>query len=285
MKIANKLAPIFLIGALFFAQESACILQVNALHDSETAYCTRLINTSNGVELDYAARMLFYKEELVFSHRVEQWQFCIKNGKCESTRIFVPVYRPMTEQEKAAELVRAKAELLACMANQKNIFVCISKNNNTICGLMLAEHGKKQIDLAQYIQVYVNPNACVNCDDAMYSMTQYAENFYRNLYMNGIAIDLDSKNPDFYIKNGYVQLSWEQMVSKKLASRANFLGTAAMFAALAGFAGYCVSDNFLKPHADTSPNGIVAFFAAALSLPIVRACYDRVNNTVYYKAL
>jgi hypothetical protein len=283
MKIVNKLVTILVLTSLLSVQESVCTSKANAWHDSDAAYYTRQINMSNGLEVDYVARMLFYKEYLVPSYASCRSKSHIQSdtsNTCTSHK----EYRPMTEQEKTTELARAKAEVLRFVGNNNKIFVCSSVKDNMIYGLMCAEHGIKQIDLVEVIQVYVNPEACVNSHDVMCSMIQFTESFYKKLSMSGIAIHLCSQDYSFYVQNGYVQLSREEMISRKLASHSKFVCTSAILAALAGFAGYRMSHNYFSTF-NMPKNVAIALLSGLASLPLIFAGYDYMNNTVYYKAL
>ncbi len=280
---------------------------LSSIFSLQAQYHTRELNIVDDSEVSQAAKLLFYKEREVYSHTYYTTEIGYRphtgytktstylNGqKSESHTThtyYVPytysmphhVYRPMNKQEKAAELVRAKAQTLESLQNRKNIFVCVSDSNPMVCGLIVAECHVRQIGLAEYINVCVHNNLQTDCDLIMFSMTRFAENFYRNLSIHGIAIDLRSQNPDFYLQNGYIKLSREAMISNKFGSVASYIAPTVIWTALVSAAGFCCA-NKLSNYENTTKAGI-ALLTAALSLPVISAGCDYVNNTVYYKLL
>jgi hypothetical protein len=275
---------------------------LSTIFSIEAGYHSRQLDVTNDSEVSGAAKVFFYKNSRVYSHTYYTTHYrwvphktytsttsrSSSGEKTSSESVHTDwrrelyqeshdVYRSMNEQECAAEMARARSEVLNLYNQRKNIFVCISDRENMICGFLLAEHGNRQADLAEYKKVYVY--SAFNADSyfVMHSMTQFAEKFYKDLSMNGIAIDLASQDSSFYTENGYVLLSRGEMVSKNLASSTSCIFTTMLFAALSSAAGYYYADERIKEAA--------AVIGGLTSLLIVPAVYDYMNNTVYYKAL
>ena len=274
-------------------------------------YYTKKINLFDDYELSQVAKILFYKEREVYSHTYYTSHIGYKkietkattksssnDGKTSTSTTaqeqYVPysyevphrVYRSMNKEERRAELIRAKQEVIDSLQQGKAIFICKWQGQlyDEVKGVILAEHNRRRFNLAELIQVYVASDV-LSVDSTLYSMITFAEKFYRDLSITGIAIDLRSKNTDFYIQNGYVQLSRTAMIANKFSSNWSYIKTVGSLAALAAFVGYNCADSFNNNKNETNFKYAVAGLSALVSLPLTSLAYDYMKNTVYYKAL
>lgn len=186
MAIFNKLHKFFIV------------LFLGTVFTAKAGYYTREINLADDAEVIKAAQELFYRE-----HQVTDRQ--------------TGLARDMNCIEREQELFRAKDELLQKAKNNGNIFVCVSRKNKQVYGILYCKHGHRAAGMVECIssRVYnqVGAKRYISNDftAVMQTMVEYAEAFYKGMSMKNVTVHSMSKeDASFYTGHGYRLLNEQE---------------------------------------------------------------------------
>jgi site-specific recombinase XerD len=169
-----------------------------SIFSTQSQFYTREINVFNFYEVSQAAKFLIE----------------------ENTRVYDPKtksYRDKTKDEIKKELSDAEQQVMLNQGKNQHIFVCVSSTDGYIKGILHCQYGHRQSGMVEFMKYeFFNDfswtSFCSNSfnKDVMLSMTQYAENFYRNLSMKSVvALKYNQIEREFFASQKYSHLSKE----------------------------------------------------------------------------